>query len=329
MASWMIHFRVAEALLDAGILPTTHWWAVEEAFVMGNIAPDSGVPTTDGSHYEPPKAVSHFHVRNERGYKECDLAAFTARHLSPPPDDPLARAFYLGYLAHLYTDNQWVEKIGIPAQHRFPHEYRDGYADAKGRVKTDWYALDCLFLQAHPDFRAYRRYENAPPFVNRYVDFYAEDAFEARKAFILDFYREGVAHAVERETYLSEEELVAFVRETANELTEKLAAIPPIRPIIRDSRDIAAIDEAGIRFRDGTYMTFEACAGPSPTLRCIGERDLFAHPPYIEFYAKGRPVRITFPCHGLADNWGDKNKKAFRDLQKHLQALGYSTYDLG
>ncbi len=227
MASWMIHFRIAQALLDADVLSAARPSEVKEAFVMGNIAPDSGVPAEDGRHYIPDKSVSHFHVRNARGYKECDLAAFTARCLTPPPSDPVARAFCLGYLAHLYTDNQWVEKIGIPAQNRFPHEYRDGYADARGRVKTDWYTLDCLYLKAHPDLPAFRIYENAPPFRNLYLDFYAEDAFEARKAFILDFYREGVAQVTERETYLSMEELDAFVQETTQEIEAMFAAFRP------------------------------------------------------------------------------------------------------
>ncbi len=224
MASWMIHFRITQALLDARVLPSPSR-EVETAFVMGSIAPDSGVPTEDGLHYEPPKAVSHFHVRNDRGFKECDLRAFTARYLTPPPADPVARAFHLGYLAHLYTDNQWVERIGIPAQERFPSEYRDGYADSRGRVKTDWYTLDCLYLKAHPDLPAYRIYADAPPFCNTYLDIYAEDALDARRSFILDFYRRGIAEVEERETYLSMEELDTFVRETAQEAQALLSAL--------------------------------------------------------------------------------------------------------
>ncbi len=227
MASWMIHFRVAQALLEAGVLPSPHRGAIEVAFVMGNIAPDSGVPAEDGRHYVPDKALSHFHIRNARGFKECDLVGFTQKHLTPPPADPAARAFYLGYLAHLYTDNQWVEKIGIPAQNMFPHEYKDGYADARGRVKTDWYALDCLYLKSHPDLRAYHIYADAPPFRNTYLDFYAEDAFDTRKSFILDFYREGVARVTERETYLSPAALDAFVEDTVGEILRMLHDLIP------------------------------------------------------------------------------------------------------
>ncbi len=223
MASWMIHFRIAQALLDADVLPSSHRREVEEAFAMGNIAPDSGVPAEDGRHYIPDKALSHFHVRSPRGFKVCDLAAFTEQYLTPPPHDPVARAFYLGYLAHLYTDNQWVEKIGLPARERFAHEFKDNYADSHGVVKTDWYDLDFMYLRDHPDLSAYRIYAEAPPFVNHYVDFYAEDALESRKAFILDFYREGVELVTERETYISKEEFEAFVQATAREVICLLA----------------------------------------------------------------------------------------------------------
>ena len=54
MASWMIHLRVADLLLDR--VPD------KTAFVVGNIAPDSGVPSADWSQYFPPKSVSHYKV---------------------------------------------------------------------------------------------------------------------------------------------------------------------------------------------------------------------------------------------------------------------------
>ncbi len=54
MASWMVHLRSADELLK-------YTDRIDEtAFVMGNIAPDSGVPSEDWSEYHPPKNVSHF-----------------------------------------------------------------------------------------------------------------------------------------------------------------------------------------------------------------------------------------------------------------------------
>ena len=54
MASWMVHLRVADELLKQ--IESLD----EQAFVMGNIAPDSGVPNEDWTVFQPPKDVSHF-----------------------------------------------------------------------------------------------------------------------------------------------------------------------------------------------------------------------------------------------------------------------------
>lgn len=56
MASWMVHLRIADRLLDS--LPGLS--AVD--FVVGNIAPDSGIPNEDWSEFTPSVIVSHFRV---------------------------------------------------------------------------------------------------------------------------------------------------------------------------------------------------------------------------------------------------------------------------
>ena len=50
MASWMIHLRIADKLLDRipGLSPIE--------FIMGNMAPDSGVPNADWSAFSPSTA---------------------------------------------------------------------------------------------------------------------------------------------------------------------------------------------------------------------------------------------------------------------------------
>ena len=47
MASWMIHLRVAQAV--ASQLPALYM----REFIVGNIAPDSGVPNEDWSAFVP------------------------------------------------------------------------------------------------------------------------------------------------------------------------------------------------------------------------------------------------------------------------------------
>ena len=53
MASWMVHLRIADKLLDK--IPNLS--PVE--FIVGNIAPDSGVPNEDWSRFPPDTKTSH------------------------------------------------------------------------------------------------------------------------------------------------------------------------------------------------------------------------------------------------------------------------------
>ena len=54
MASWMVHLRIADALL-------AQLKSIDKtAFTVGNMAPDSGVPNSDWTKFEPPYDVSHF-----------------------------------------------------------------------------------------------------------------------------------------------------------------------------------------------------------------------------------------------------------------------------
>lgn len=115
MASWMIHLRIADRLLDQ--IPGLD----ETAFVIGNIAPDSGVPNADWSAYSPPKDVSHYKVR--RGSESFfDLDRFIAEHFSPErirsyslykPDDELREgAKYIVEQSILMKAQ--CEKYGLP-----------------------------------------------------------------------------------------------------------------------------------------------------------------------------------------------------------------------
>ena len=109
MASWMVHLRVADALLDSlpNLTPTE--------FIVGNIAPDSGVPNADWSAFSPPTSVSHFKTAG----KKADPGAFAAKYLTRRQDySPEQFSFYLGYLTHLLTDVLWSEQIARPALDR-------------------------------------------------------------------------------------------------------------------------------------------------------------------------------------------------------------------
>ena len=76
MASWMVHLRVAESLLSkiANLSETE--------FIVGNIAPDSGVPNEDWSVFTPNTTVSHFKVQDENGEKAVSPKKYREKYFT-------------------------------------------------------------------------------------------------------------------------------------------------------------------------------------------------------------------------------------------------------
>ena len=157
MASWLMHFRVADALGKTEILRDLPPSAAA-AFVVGNVAPDSGIPAPDGKGYSPDKTTSHFMRRfsgvpHGQNPERCDPAWLIDTWLLPAVEreDSEAAAFFLGYLCHLVTDNAWVRDFIYPAKEKFAHlRLEDGIETPEGVdrfyafVKKDWYDMDYL-----------------------------------------------------------------------------------------------------------------------------------------------------------------------------------------
>lgn len=220
MASWMIHLRVADKLLDRipGLSPIE--------FIMGNMAPDSGVPNEDWSKFTPSTKVSHFREDAGTGKKEINLEAYLSRFFTPELRanyDEKQYSFYLGYYTHLLTDCLWSDRIAFPTAARFADEFAAGKQAAWERVKEDWYDLDFLYLKKHPGFRAFRAYLGSVGFVNSYMDFFASDAFDNRRAYITSFYLQENDHLDREYPYLTEAEADRFVEECVAEILQKLA----------------------------------------------------------------------------------------------------------
>ena len=219
MASWMIHLRIADKLLDRipGLCPIE--------FIMGNMAPDSGVPNEDWTAFSPSTQVSHFRADNGSGKKKIDLSAYLSRYFTEEQQktySPGQFSFYLGYLTHLLADLLWSDRIAGPTMERFAAEF-----DAQGKsfwntVKEDWYDLDFLYLKQHPGFRAFRAYLGSVGFVNTYMDFFAPDAFDNRREYITGFYLQDNPNLDRVYPYLTEAEVDRFVEEAAGEILASL-----------------------------------------------------------------------------------------------------------
>lgn len=91
--------------------------------------------------------------------------------------------------------------------------------------------------------------------------------------------------------------------------------------------DIKGIDSEGITFSDGTRLVFKECIKQKNGKdNCIGVRKADANPPFFEFAAGDRVIRIQFRRAGLFSK--ARGRKDFGRLWQEITGLGYSTYDL-
>lgn len=219
MASWIIHLRVAQQLyqqLDIEQINT---------FILGNIAPDSGVPSEDGAGFIPDAAVSHFRSLDENGIKDIHEDQFIRQYFTSAHRLSYSKkeyTFFLGYLTHLLTDKIWAREIAYSAKDKLNTLFHSNRELFWQTVKKDWYDLDFMYLKSNPSFEAFRIYREIKDIKNTYVDFFSENAFAERRQFILDFYANGAANVVEHDTYLSKAELDYFVNSAADEIIDSL-----------------------------------------------------------------------------------------------------------
>ena len=219
MASWMVHFRIADALLEKkeGLSPVE--------FVFGNIAPDSGVPNADWSAFTPSGDLSHFKTTDADGLKDIHIGNYIRAYLREEQYRDYTkkqRSFYLGYLTHLLTDVEWVDRVVRPSKEKFRELYERDRNEWIWTLKKDWYDLDFLFLQEHPDFRAFCLYEAAKGFANEFMDFFAPDAFENRRQYICGFYRAGREGLKREYPYLTRQEMDDFVAKCGEKIGKEL-----------------------------------------------------------------------------------------------------------
>ena len=215
MASWMVHLRIADKLLDRipGLSPVE--------FIVGNIAPDSGVPNEDWSEFTPNTTISHF----KSDGKNADPQAFVQKYFTPEQRtgyNERQYGFYLGYLTHLITDGLWIRDIYAPSKIKFAALRETEGKNFIWKIKEDWYDLDFKYLRDHPGFRAFRAYLGAVGFVNEFMDEFSADALDNRRAYITGWYLEGKDNLDREYPYLTEAEMDTFVTEASEEILDIL-----------------------------------------------------------------------------------------------------------
>lgn len=212
MASWMVHFRLAENLLHRiDGLDTA-------AFALGNIGPDSGIPDAEWKTFTPPTEVTHF-TREPGLNADLDFYRAYLKGISPE-SDPVQFSFRLGYFFHIATDNLWNRMVYKPTQARFAGEF-EGDPDFIWEVKRDWYGLDFCYLRDHGDFSIWRAFLGISELPDM-PDFLPVEGLRLKVDYIQTFYQrsdEGIQALYERPyIYLSKEVMDRFVEESTERL---------------------------------------------------------------------------------------------------------------
>lgn len=217
MATWGAHIRIAENLLNLGLNLD------EEAFLVGNLAPDCNQPNEDWTEFEPPKNVTHWYNENDR----IDSEKFYNSYLKKDYRNKEEESFLIGYYAHLISDIEWSKMMKNQKKNKDIYEKFETDKSLISKVKEDWYDLDHLYFKNNKESIFYRVLKNTDKFPD-YLYYYPTNAIMTKLKYIINFYDTFEGDLDREYKYLTEEEMDRYVDAT----TKVVACIFREREII-------------------------------------------------------------------------------------------------
>lgn len=193
MASWLTHLRIAEKIkqkVDGIDFPY---------FIIGSIAPDSGIPDESQRNYTPSKEVTH--LRYEKGDSSFDMdeAAFFNNYLIPEKlmtRSDSTRSFLWGYYFHLIADKVWLEDYFRPFQEEYENQAEGARKDFVDFIREEMLSLDFEYLEAY-GMELVDQLKSFDGNISAFYEFDSEYIYECRNR-IVDFYS-GEPQRLDRE----------------------------------------------------------------------------------------------------------------------------------
>lgn len=216
MASWIVHLRIADKILDNIIIRNI------PQFVVGNIAPDCGDKVEGG--YYPPSTITHFSSDNNKK-NDCDYKRFYREYIKNEKN-PKKISFYWGYYIHLFTDVLWVNNILVG---RYYKKYR--HVDKKEYmlgVRDEAFELEKIFLKDKSSF-SYSELCKIKSFDNIYLDYYKKKQIENKIIYIADFYKKDLI--INKFRYIDQETLTEFIEESSKIIFDDIKKIFTMREL--------------------------------------------------------------------------------------------------
>jgi hypothetical protein len=216
MASWVMHLRIAEFLLQRvdtfDPLP----------FFVGNVAPDTGSPVDFADDYDPPKHITHW--EDERG--NINTERFYRDEIEEKLNSRDRHSFLLGYYMHLKADILWRDMVWKPLYENMTFGERI-QSDVKflEAVYHDIHAYDAVYLASHPDSIYFTHFV----FINEvsdYLSIFRDGAISNHVRHIKHHYGWVIDHLQTHECrYISHRVLEAYVSEAAEALEDMVVRL--------------------------------------------------------------------------------------------------------
>ena len=209
MATWVVHFRIADYFINKLDVSACE-------FSYGSVAPDCGYGEKDSmGEFVPPPKVTHWSPNGRK--RDCRYMDFYDRYLKDKDMTDKSYSFYLGYYVHLLTDIMWSEKIYIPTMEKYVSDGKTETEVLKA-AKRDWNDLDFEFLSRNPEYPVYKILCEAGT-VEDYLPYYEENQLTVQVKFIADYYKSD-RDFNRFHKYLTRETVEGFIK-NACEIIEK------------------------------------------------------------------------------------------------------------
>lgn len=211
MASWLTHLRVAEKIKQkvSGI--------DFSYFIIGSIAPDSGMPDESQRSYTPSKEITHCRYQKNDAIADMDESVFFDNYLVPGKiitRSDSTRSFLWGYYFHLITDKLWLEKYFRPFQKNYEIEFQNPDKDFVDFIREEMFSLDFEYLKENGS-ELVDQMKNFDGNINFFYEFDSDYIYECKNR-IVDIYR-GEPLGLDREyKYLNPQILEEFIAKVSN-----------------------------------------------------------------------------------------------------------------
>ena len=182
MPTWANHFRIADKLLPLLTGADT------EYFIIGNIAPDCGIPDEGHGVYLPPTGATHFTKEYFYSKKtDCDYP-YIFNTFIKDESDRKKRSFFLGYYVHLFTDCYYANRLFLPIEKRYG-DFRENET-LRQTVAAERNNIDFLYFHknASPSFALFCTYDG---WKEDYPDWYRNGEIARQMKNIVRLYTEN------------------------------------------------------------------------------------------------------------------------------------------